>query len=92
MTKEYGRMAIFKVDNKKSDNHPDYNGKITITQTMAPGTYDVGLYIKQKDDGKRYQAGKIKDAWKKPESGISKPKPINAYVKTEDSDDDFAGF
>lgn len=67
MTKDYGTIAIFKVNNKKGDTWPDYNGKIKITEAMQPGEYDVGIYISEpKNGGSKYQRGKIRDAWKKP--------------------------
>ncbi len=78
---EYGKIAIFRVENKKTDKHPDYNGKITITEPMLAGEYEVSLYITTPKNGsKKYQAGKIREVYKKP---VEKPQANNAYQKDE---------
>jgi hypothetical protein len=67
MTKEYGKIAIFRAEKKITPNHPDYNGKITVTEIMEPGQYEVGIYITEpKAGGSKYQSGRIREAYKKP--------------------------
>lgn len=67
--KDYGTIAIFRNEKKQAGSkHPDYNGKITITETLQPGEYSAGIYINEsKKTGKKYQFGRIQDVWKKEE-------------------------
>jgi hypothetical protein len=85
--KIYGKIAIFKVNNKKKETYPDYNGEITIEQDMKPGKYSVGIYINEARSGLKYQGGKITDSWKKPEKEENK-EPETYQEKDDDDLDD----
>jgi uncharacterized protein (DUF736 family) len=42
--------AIFKNDNKKSENHPDYKGKVNVNGKEM----DVALWLKESSKGTKY--------------------------------------
>lgn len=63
---KYGKIAIFAND-KEHEKQPDYKGKITVTETMKPGEYEIGIYNNEAKSGLKYQSGVITEPWKKAE-------------------------
>jgi hypothetical protein len=66
---KYGKIAIFKntkkiISDPKCEKWPDFNGKITIEETIQPGEYEVSIYNNEAKSGLKYQSGNIQDAWK----------------------------
>lgn len=91
---KYGKIAIFK--NKKiTDNHPDFVGKITVTETMEAGEYEVGIYNNESKGGLKYQAGNITEAWQKkkePEDNNTTTPPVKSFHEPESYDDNDIPF
>lgn len=58
------RITIFKNKKKLEEKHPDFNAMIKIEETLTPGEYQAGLYIKVKEGGLTYKTGTIKPVFK----------------------------
>jgi uncharacterized protein (DUF736 family) len=66
--------AIFKNDNKKSENHPDYKGKVNVNGADM----EVALWLKESKTGTKYFSATFQEPYVKPE----------ARVVTDEQDDD----
>lgn len=53
---------------KTTDKHPDLNGFIKINEALAPGEYQVGLYVGTSQSGNKKYSGTIKPKFEKKES------------------------
>lgn len=74
------RGAIFKNDNKTSDNHPDYRGKINVDGVDK----EIALWLKTSKDGtKKFFSASISNPYVKDEQ-VSTIKPIADVVEDED--------
>jgi hypothetical protein len=85
---EYGKLAIFTNFKKKKgdpqcEKWPDFNGKITITEAIQPGEYEVSIYNSTSKGGLDYKSGKIKDAWKPTARPREEAQPKEAVIKEE---------
>lgn len=58
-----GTGTIFKVDDKKSENYPDYKGKVVLQDGTKQ---DIALWVKDTERGKYFSA-KISDPYIAPE-------------------------
>lgn len=82
--------AIFKNDNKKADNHPDYKGKVNVNGKEM----EVALWIKTSAKGIKFMSASFSEPFVKSELQIQKnepqinstPKPVN-YVNLDANDD-----
>ena len=94
--KQYGKMVVFENDYKKTDKHPVQRAKITITEDLKAGEYEVGLFRSTSKNGRAYLSGKLQEAWKKEESQA----PINqleqnkgnGFMPQPEDDDDGIPF
>lgn len=76
------RGAIFKNDNKTSDNHPDYRGTINVDGVEK----QIALWLKTSKDGtKKFFSAAISNPYVKDEQ-VSPVKPIADVVNTEEDD------
>ncbi|CAB4154103.1 hypothetical protein UFOVP633_5 [uncultured Caudovirales phage] len=76
------RGAIFKNDNKTSDNHPDYKGTINVDGVDK----QIALWLKTSKDGsKKFFSAAISNPYVKDEQ-ISTVKPIADVIDTEGDD------
>tara|TARA_R100000388_G_scaffold49529_1_gene37098 strand:- start:4789 stop:5031 length:243 start_codon:yes stop_codon:yes gene_type:complete len=61
-----GSGTIFKVDDKSSENYPDYKGKIVLADGEE---MEIALWVKETDRGKYFSA-KIQKPYKAPETSL----------------------
>jgi len=66
--------AIFKNDNKKSETHPDYKGKVNVNGKDM----EIALWLKTSQAGTKYFSATFQEPYVKPE----------ARVVTDEQDDD----
>ena len=64
--------AIFKNDNKKADNHPDYKGKVNVNGKEM----EVALWMKTSAKGVKFMSASFSEPFVKGESQI-----INGTLK-----------
>ena len=69
-----GTGSIFKVDDKKSENYPDYRGKIVLKDGTKQ---DIALWVKDTERGKYFSAA-ISDPYVAPDT---------SSVETDKGDD-----
>lgn len=50
-TKDLNKGVLFKNNNKKTDNHPDYNGKIVLSNGKE---YYLNAWINESNSGMKY--------------------------------------
>lgn len=82
--------AIFKNDNKKADNHPDYKGKVNVNGKEM----EVALWLKTSAKGVKFMSASFSEPFVKSEPQIqrnepqinSTSKPVN-YVNLDANDD-----
>ena len=82
--------AIFKNDNKKADNHPDYKGKVNVNGKEM----EVALWLKTSAKGVKFMSASFSEPFVKSEPQIqrnepqinSTSKPVN-YVNLDINDD-----
>jgi uncharacterized protein (DUF736 family) len=70
--------AIFKNDNKKADNHPDYKGKVNVNGKEM----EVALWMKTSAKGVKFLSASFSEPFVKSEPQIQKNEPqINGTLK-----------
>ena len=70
--------AIFKNDNKKADNHPDYRGKVNVNGKDM----EVALWMKTSAKGVKFLSASFSEPFVKGEPQIQKNEPqINGTLK-----------
>jgi len=69
--------AIFKNDNKKSENHPDYKGKVNVNGKDM----EVALWLKESSKGTKYFSASFSEPYVKPEGNVP---PLSSVVETDD--------
>ena len=79
--------AIFKNDNKKADNHPDYRGKVNVNGKEM----EVALWLKTSAKGVKFMSASFSEPYIKTDEPQntqinSASKPVN-YVNLDANDD-----
>jgi len=70
--------AIFKNDNKKAENHPDYKGKVNVNGKEM----EVALWLKTSAKGVKFMSASFSEPFVKNEPQINKNEPqINGTLK-----------
>ena len=70
--------AIFKNDNKKADNHPDYKGKVNVNGKEM----EIALWMKTSAKGVKFLSASFSEPFVKGEPQIQKNEPqINGTLK-----------
>ena len=70
--------AIFKNDNKKAENHPDYKGKVLVNGKDM----EVALWMKTSAKGVKFMSASFSEPFVKNEPQINKNEPqINSTLK-----------
>ena len=70
--------AIFKNDNKKADNHPDYKGKVNVNGKEM----EVALWLKTSAKGVKFMSASFSEPFVKSEPQIQRNEPqINSTLK-----------
>jgi uncharacterized protein (DUF736 family) len=70
--------AIFKNDNKKAENHPDYKGKVNVNGKDM----EVALWLKTSAKGVKFMSASFSEPFVKNEPQINKNEPqINGTLK-----------
>ena len=70
--------AIFKNDNKKADNHPDYKGKVNVNGKDM----EVALWLKTSAKGVKFMSASFSEPFVKSEPQIQRNEPqINGTLK-----------
>ena len=70
--------AIFKNDNKKADNHPDYKGKVNVNGKEM----EVALWLKTSAKGVKFMSASFSEPFVKSEPQIQRNEPqINGTLK-----------
>ena len=70
--------AIFKNDNKKAENHPDYKGKVNVNGKDM----EVALWMKTSAKGVKFFSASFSEPFVKNEPQINKNEPqINGTLK-----------
>jgi uncharacterized protein (DUF736 family) len=70
--------AIFKNDNKKADNHPDYKGKVNVNGKDM----EIALWLKTSAKGVKFMSASFSEPFVKSEPQINKNEPqINSTLK-----------
>jgi uncharacterized protein (DUF736 family) len=70
--------AIFKNDNKKADNHPDYKGKVNVNGKEM----EVALWMKTSAKGVKFMSASFSEPFVKSEPQIQRNEPqINGTLK-----------
>ena len=70
--------AIFKNDNKKADNHPDYKGKVNVNGKEM----EVALWLKTSAKGVKFMSASFSEPFVKGEPQIQRNEPqINGTLK-----------
>jgi uncharacterized protein (DUF736 family) len=70
--------AIFKNDNKKSENHPDYKGKVNVNGKDM----EVALWLKTSAKGVKFMSASFSEPFVKNEPQIKNNEPqINGTLK-----------
>jgi uncharacterized protein (DUF736 family) len=70
--------AIFKNDNKKADNHPDYKGKVNVNGKEM----EVALWLKTSAKGLKFFSASFSEPYIKSEPQIQSNEPqINGTLK-----------
>ena len=70
--------AIFKNDNKKAENHPDYKGKVNVNGKEM----EVALWLKTSAKGVKFMSASFSEPFVKNEPQIQNNEPqINGTLK-----------
>ena len=70
--------AIFKNDNKKADNHPDYKGKVNVNGKEM----EIALWMKTSAKGVKFMSASFSEPFVKSEPQIQRNEPqINGTLK-----------
>ena len=70
--------AIFKNDNKKAENHPDYKGKVNVNGKDM----EVALWLKTSAKGVKFMSASFSEPFVKNEPQIKNNEPqINSTLK-----------
>ena len=70
--------AIFKNDNKKAENHPDYKGKVNVNGKDM----EIALWMKTSAKGVKFMSASFSEPFVKNEPQINKNEPqINGTLK-----------
>ena len=69
--------AIFKNDNKKSENHPDYKGKVNVNGKDL----EIAAWIKTSKAGTKFMSLQVSEPYVKPEGNVP---PLSSVVETDD--------
>lgn len=78
------RGAIFKNDNKTSENHPDYRGKINVDGIDK----EISLWLKTSKDGsKKFFSAAISNPYVKLTENVQSIKPIGDVINQDEEDD-----
>ena len=73
--------AIFKNDNKKTDNHPDYKGKVNVNGKDM----EVALWMKTSAKGVKFMSAQFSEPFVKTEPQIQRNEPqIKEYGDAND--------
>jgi uncharacterized protein (DUF736 family) len=76
-TKDLNKGVLFKNTNKKTDNHPDYNGKIVLSNGKE---YYLNAWINESKSGQEYMSLSIGN-----ETTITEPKKeVKPMVKIDE--------
>jgi uncharacterized protein (DUF736 family) len=76
-TKDLNKGVLFKNTNKKTDNHPDYNGKIVLSNGKE---YYLNAWINESKSGMKYMSLSIGN-----ETTIAEPKKeVKPIVKIDE--------
>jgi hypothetical protein len=76
-TKDLNKGVLFKNTNKKTDNHPDYNGKIVLSNGKE---YYLNAWINESKNGQKYMSLSIGN-----ETTIADPKKeVKPMVKIDE--------
>lgn len=70
--------AIFKNDNKKADNHPDYKGKVNVNGKEM----EVALWIKTSAKGIKFMSASFSEPFVKGEPQIQRNEPQNTQINS----------
>jgi len=73
--------AIFKNDNKKTDNHPDYKGKVNVNGKDM----EIALWLKTSGSGVKFMSAQFSEPFVKTEPQIQRNEPqIKEYGDAND--------
>ena len=75
--------AIFKNDNKKSENHPDYKGKVNVNGKEM----EVALWMKTSAKGVKFFSVSFSEPFVKSETQINGTLKQTSYVNLDAKDD-----
>jgi len=76
-TKDLNKGVLFKNTNKKTDNHPDYNGKIVLSNGKE---YYLNAWINESKNGMKYMSLSIGN-----ETTIAEPKKeVKPMIKIDE--------
>ena len=75
--------AIFKNDNKKADNHPDYKGKVNVNGKEM----EVALWMKTSAKGVKFFSVSFSEPFVKSEPQINGTLKQPSYVSLDANDD-----
>ena len=75
--------AIFKNDNKKADNHPDYKGKVNVNGKEM----EVALWMKTSAKGVKFFSVSFSEPFVKSEPQINGTLIQPSYVNLDANDD-----
>ena len=75
--------AIFKNDNKKADNHPDYKGKVNVNGKEM----EVALWLKTSAKGVKFFSVSFSEPFVKSETQINGTLKQPSYVNLDANDD-----
>jgi len=70
--------AIFKNDNKKAENHPDYKGKVNVNGKDM----EVALWMKTSAKGVKFMSASFSEPFVKNEPQINKNEPQNTKINS----------
>ena len=75
--------AIFKNDNKKAENHPDYKGKVNVNGKEM----EVALWMKTSAKGVKFMSASFSEPLVKSEQQINGTLKQPSYVNLDAKDD-----
>lgn len=75
--------AIFKNDNKKADNHPDYKGKVNVNGKEM----EVALWLKTSAKGVKFFSVSFSEPYVKSDTQINGTLIQPSYVNLDVNDD-----
>ena len=75
--------AIFKNDNKKAENHPDYKGKVNVNGKEM----EVALWMKTSAKGVKFFSVSFSEPFVKSETQINGTLKQTSYVNLDAKDD-----